>query len=548
MINGYLITKSILRSYEKGKFSYFSFLIRRLIRLWPLVLLAAVVSLVVGYFNMLPDDLENLGESVVASNFFAYNILANITTGDYWNTVQEYKPLMHTWYLGIIVQFYVFHPLIVMAVHKLSKKKFNRYLVCVLGLVTAASLALYLLPGDTSPKFYYLQYRLFELMLGGLLAVCIERDWVKNGLQKAGKYLWISAPILAAIFILNVELIPSSAKLLIVVLLSCVAIMYITGEKVETVLPYRWMVRMGEASFSIFVWHQVILAFYRYIINSEPSWYEDILLLLIIAAVSVVSFMFVEKKINPRKLKGQIAVFAGCAVVCIISACGGLYLYSVAGVVRDVPELDIYTSDIHRGMHAEYNDRVYDMDVNFSDDNRIKVLVIGDSFGRDWANVLLESDVIDQLDITYIFTTNLSENDINRISSADYLFILASAAVNDTFPDYLYENISEGTKVYGIGTKRYGNTNGNLYSKRNRDDYLSQTVSYAAVADIYEEEKAYFGDNYIDFIAPILQEDGYVRAFTDDGKYISQDCRHLTQAGAQYYSRILNLEEIFDLE
>lgn len=381
-----------------------------------------------------------------------------------------------------------------------------------------------------------------------MLAVGINSDCVKNNLQEANKFLWISAPILVAIFILNMEIIPGSAKLLIVVLLSCVSIMYTAGEKLETVLPYRWMVRIGEASFSIYVWHQVILAFYRYIINSEPSWYENILLLIIIAFISALSFLFVEKKINPRKLKGQIAVFAGCAVVCIVSACGGLYLYSVAGVVRDVPELDIYTSDIHRGMHAEYNDRVYDYDVDFSDDDRIKVFVIGDSFGRDWANVLLESDISDQLDIVYTHTTQLSEDDIDCISSADYLFILASAAVNDTFPDYLYENISEGTKIYGIGTKRYGNTNGNLYSKRNRVDYLSQTVSYAAVADIYEEEKAYFGDNYIDFIAPILQEDGSVRAFTDDGKYISQDCRHLTRAGAQYYSRIMNLGGILGLK
>lgn len=59
---------------------------------------------------MLPDDLENLAESVVATNVFANNILQAITTKNYWDVVNEYKPLMHTWSLGVEEQYYFLYP------------------------------------------------------------------------------------------------------------------------------------------------------------------------------------------------------------------------------------------------------------------------------------------------------------------------------------------------------------------------------------------------------------------------------------------------------
>lgn len=45
-------------------------------------------------------------------------------------------------------------------------------------------------------------------------------------------------------------------------------------------------------------------------------------------------------------------------------------------------------------------------------------------------------------------------------------------------------------------------------------------------------------------IGAVQNEDGSVRVFTDDHYFISQDCRHLTQYGAQYYARIIDLSWI----
>lgn len=44
-------------------------------------------------------------------------------------------------------------------------------------------------------------------------------------------------------------------------------------------------------------------------------------------------------------------------------------------------------------------------------------------------------------------------------------------------------------------------------------------------------------DCFIDMIALVQKPDGKVPVFSADGRFISQDCRHLTKAGAQMYAK-----------
>ena len=86
-------------------------------------------------------------------------------------------------------------------------------------------------------------------------------------------------------------------------------------------------------------------------------------------------------------------------------------------------------------------------------------------------------------------------------------------------------------------------TNGYNYNRRLRSDYHEMRVQMEdGIAEIYEEELNFWGDErLVDFIAPVIDKAGCMPVFTDDEKYISQDCRHLTKAGAQYYAKILPL-------
>ena len=84
VINGYFIIPILLKKISEYDFSYLSFIKKRLNRLLPLVTIVSLVALLLGYFLMLPDDYENLAQSVIASNMMSENVLSAFTTKNYW--------------------------------------------------------------------------------------------------------------------------------------------------------------------------------------------------------------------------------------------------------------------------------------------------------------------------------------------------------------------------------------------------------------------------------------------------------------------------------
>ena len=49
------------------------------------------------------------------------------------------------------------------------------------------------------------------------------------------------------------------------------------------------------------------------------------------------------------------------AFLFVLTTAGSLYIYANAGVVRDVPELEVVKGKVHRGMWAEYCDGAMSM-------------------------------------------------------------------------------------------------------------------------------------------------------------------------------------------
>lgn len=120
VIAGFFTSQSIEKKIINSE-RYPQFVVNRLFRLLPLLLLAGAVCLVWGWLMMLPDDFENTAQSIIATNFFGNNILQAITTKNYWDVVNEYKPLMHIWYIGLIMQFYIIVPLLLFVVGRYVK-------------------------------------------------------------------------------------------------------------------------------------------------------------------------------------------------------------------------------------------------------------------------------------------------------------------------------------------------------------------------------------------------------------------------------------------
>ncbi len=122
VISGYLITTILIEDIENDKFNFLNFYERRARRIFPALFIVMLVCIPFAWFWMLPDPLENFGQSLVATSFFLSNILLYLTAG-YWDLGVDYKPLLHTWSLAVEEQYYVFFPILFLLTRGIFKCK-----------------------------------------------------------------------------------------------------------------------------------------------------------------------------------------------------------------------------------------------------------------------------------------------------------------------------------------------------------------------------------------------------------------------------------------
>lgn len=556
VINGFLIVPSVLRKIESGDFSYWSFIRKRVMRLWPMVLFATLFCLIIGLIGMLPDDFENLGETIVASNLFSENILLSITTKDYWNVANDYNPLMHLWYVGVLFEFYLLFPIFAIAWKKAFSAKVGGGILLIFLFI--ASFALYLFPSNIeyieSLKFYHIPFRIFEFMAGGLVAIALHRLKIEKKSWDIGVIILLTIILFSSAIYFDPQnigtdvlkicgadveqpsylILPKQLLLIITVLVTSTAI--ITGS-LHKPLRCGILEYFGKRSYSLFIWHQIIIAFYRYFISNQVTIFYLLVFTIVLWGLTELTYQLVEKK-----FKEDEKTWGLCILISLMIMLSGGWGYLNAGVVRDVPELDIYKENAHRGMHAEYVDRAYDYDKDFSEEReKIKTLVIGNSYGRDMCNVLLESNYADSIELSYVYEWD--NNNKSRISEADVIFVFSDKKL---VPSFVWEYKKPETEVYGIGTKNYGQCNGIIYLHRYSNDYTQQTVPlHPWYKETNEKWKKEWGDHYINFLDMSLVGSDRVRVFSEDGKFISQDCYHLSPTGAQWYASKIDFQKIF---
>lgn len=554
VIAGYFTTKSlernIFKSNSRGGFNvYCSYEISRIIRLLPLLLVVCALCMGVGYFAMLPDDYENLSQSVIATNLFCNNILAAITTKNYWDVVNEYKPLMHTWYVGILMQFYLVYPFIYF-IAKLNRFNPRRVLLVLLLLFATLSLLFFFFTSNAAVRFYYLPARFFEFAAGGIIALII----VPGKSSKVGRwFVFLCYLLLLFLLIVNLEFIPSKIKLVVVVALSCSLLTSQNVLEENSLTSNKYLAALGAASYSVFVWHQVLLAFCRYIWTSHFTFSSYLLLFLVTCFLSWLSYQYIEQFVNKtlRSGGGEMRLYGLVLLVFLFLNAYAGYIYLNAGVVRDIPELYISKSDIHRGMHKTYNDKIYNLDRPF-ETNKRHWLVLGNSYGRDFSNVILESEIADSIELSYIYIDKFDLPQYGeRFATADRVF-LSSRGTDESLvakvDSVCQVNNFSIDRLVIVGTKSFGESNGQFYVRRFLPNYFEQRTMMEGdwVMESNEKMKAFCGERYLDLIGLVIDEKGTMPVFTPDHHFISQDCRHFSMGGAKYFATLIDWSKYLD--
>jgi peptidoglycan/LPS O-acetylase OafA/YrhL len=309
VISGYLITTIILAELEQGKFSIVNFYERRARRILPALFLVMLVCIPFAWFWLLPSDMKDFSQSLVAVSVFASNVLFWRESG-YFDTAAELKPLLHTWSLAVEEQYYVLFPLFLMLFWKFGKL----WILVTLGLVFVASLAVAQWAAYAKPAaaFYLLPTRGWELLIGAFAAFYLSQSNRKDfgkGLSEFGGWLGV-ALILYTVFAYSkttpfpgfYALVPTIGTVLI--------ILFATQQTtVGKFVGNKAFVGVGLISYSAYLWHQPLFAFARQIGVSDSE--VGIFLALSITSIflAYLSWKYVEAPFRNKALVGKKTVF-----------------------------------------------------------------------------------------------------------------------------------------------------------------------------------------------------------------------------------------------
>ena len=580
VISGYLITKIILSDLQSNRFYITRFYERRARRILPALYLIMFLCLPFSWSWMLPNQLKDFSESLVAVSTFFSNILF-WRESDYFATAVELKPLLHTWSLAVEEQYYVLFPLFLLLLWKFRKQwVFLGLLFIGLTSLLMAQWGAYIRPTAT---FYLLPTRLWELALGALISFYFyyskssRTDMVEsmpiisNGLGILGT-LFICYSVAAfdkkTPFPGFYALIPTIGAGLIIVFST-------PRTWVGRLLSSSPLVGLGLISYSLYLWHQPLFAFARLKSLTEPSVALLIGLILIAILCAYFSLRFVERPFRNKHIVSGKGIF--------VFSIAGFFVFTGLGITGIVTDgfINRYDKDLHPLLMIDQNPRYSGMratrliDKNFSNDNRSKILIIGDSYAQDLINAIYENGYDERLDISYHqipgpcgnlylhedLSVKLDPRDltecldigwyahmglIDRIKQADSVWL--SSSWSDWVAPLVGQSIRNLTVEYGnkfiiFGTKNFGEIDLRkilISTKNNRGGTGYRNAPSDARVKINELMKQQLqGDNYVDLIELFCGHKLQCLVVDENSRLISFDGGHLTPEGALYFGKRL---------
>lgn len=314
VISGYLITSIILAEIEAGKFSIVAFYERRARRILPALFLMMAACLPFAWFWLLPTDLQEFSQGLVAVSGFVSNILFWRQSG-YFDTSAELKPLLHTWSLAVEEQFYLLFPLLLLAVWR-GGRRWALGILAAIGVVSLTA-AHWSAGGHPSATFFLLPTRAWELLMGsgaaiyqircgraGLSAVFQEG----LGLVGAGLIFFsILAYSEATPFPSLYALAPTGGALLIILFAW-------PDTLVGRALGRRAFVGIGLLSYSAYLWHQPLFAFARQRSLDRPDTWVMAMLAGVTFVLAYLSWRFVEGPFRQRGRMSRRVIFTFAAL------------------------------------------------------------------------------------------------------------------------------------------------------------------------------------------------------------------------------------------
>lgn len=344
VISGYLITKIIVKKLEKNNFSIVEFYERRIRRIVPALSIVLIVTTIFCWQILLPEAFIRYAESLVSSIAFSSNIFFYFQ--DSYNAeANSLTPLLHLWSLGVEEQFYIFYPLLLLALHKCRKYTFAIIILSILSLFLCELSSF----SNQKFNFFMLPTRAWELFAGGIVAKYETRFRNKFKISATStQYLLISALLCILISFFTFTDSSRLPSLFSVPLIISVSFIIIYGEKdtfALKILKLKPIVYTGLISYSLYLWHQPVFAIARYSLNRDFSNKEAAALIITSFILAIISYHFIETPVRFESFFSRNIVFSGAGISSAVFLFIELGIIATQGVPSRFSKLQLMLND-----------------------------------------------------------------------------------------------------------------------------------------------------------------------------------------------------------
>ncbi|MDC1127416.1 acyltransferase family protein [Candidatus Pelagibacter sp.] len=574
VISGYLITTILIDDIEKKRFSIINFYERRARRILPALFFVMFVCIPFAWIWMIPSQMRDFSQSLVAVSFFVSNILFWFESG-YFNAEAEEKPLLHTWSLAVEEQYYVLFPIFLVLSWRFGK---NRVFWMI---VAMAVISLLISEWGSRNKvlanFYLSPSRAWEIFVGSIAAFIIQKIGVRKNNQLA--LLGLFAIIFSIFYYDETTPFPSMYTLVPVLGVFLIVLFAEKETFAAKFLSTKIFVGIGLISYSAYLWHQPLFAFARIKLKEEPTNTMMIVLCIVSFLLAIASWRYVEKPSRNRKLvsKKSITIFSMV----------GLFLFTFLGLsihfmsFQEIGRLQGFKTDIYQLNFDELKKNSLKYTASFAHEDtqnfvseKVKILILGDSVADDFvAAVKVSNKLMKRYEVRHLnfddhcfnpsnfarrhsncnsLIKNIKNNE-NLLLSADLIITVVGFHSKTDLQSFITTNKLLKRKLILIGSAHFkdpftvftdslNSEHADTLAKILATNKLKRTLKNNKRAkDIAEN----YGVKFFSLYDIVCTNNEYCPAIDNNGKLLIFDTTHRTEEGIHYLSS--RLEEFEDV-
>lgn len=302
VISGFLITTHLLAKPPTNLGMLADFWARRVRRLIPAALTVILATLALTFFLAPQSRWQSISWDAIASAFYFENWRLAVNSVDYLAAEEATSPLQHYWSLSVEEQFYIFWPVLVLAVFWLSVRwglKLLPTASVALAAVTVGSFVygVYLTSVEPAAAYFVTGTRVWELGLGSLVA-CIYSLW-RPGRIFAVLTAWLGMALIiysASTYTASMDF-PGFAALTPTF---GAALVIWAGSEIRAapagLLGIRLVQWVGDASYSIYLWHWPLVVLIPFLGDGIVGPKDIVLIVVTTLLLSWLSKNFIEDR------------------------------------------------------------------------------------------------------------------------------------------------------------------------------------------------------------------------------------------------------------